>query len=123
MAAKRLRDAVADAAGTADHQNLRAAEIAFVHRMPSLFEPCTLRGRWPAALSIVQRDAMTPRDDRTSFRSLSSLMRMFRSSRSALRQFVTLSGCVSFTTSARSRPQQSPPTFLMNLSDLIIYLT
>ncbi len=32
LAAERLRDAVADAAGAADHQNLLAAEIQFVHR-------------------------------------------------------------------------------------------
>src|ERR1700676_3213842 len=31
---ERLRDAVADAAGAADHQNLLAAEIQLVHRPP-----------------------------------------------------------------------------------------
>ena len=33
--AERLGDAVADAAGAADHENLLAAEIQFVHRAPS----------------------------------------------------------------------------------------
>jgi hypothetical protein len=36
LAAKRLRDAVADPAGAADHQHLPAAEIKFVHRL----RPC-----------------------------------------------------------------------------------
>jgi hypothetical protein len=33
--AERSSDAVADAAGTANHQNLLAAEIQFVHRLAS----------------------------------------------------------------------------------------
>ncbi len=36
-AAKRLRNAVADAATAADHENLLAAEIQFVHRQPRIF--------------------------------------------------------------------------------------
>jgi hypothetical protein len=32
LGTERLRDAVADAAGAAHHQNLLAAEIQFVHR-------------------------------------------------------------------------------------------
>jgi hypothetical protein len=32
--AERLRDAVADPARSADYQNLFAAEIQFVHRLP-----------------------------------------------------------------------------------------
>jgi hypothetical protein len=44
--AKRLRNAVADPAGAANHENLLAAEIQFVHRIDPVFLRDHSRRRW-----------------------------------------------------------------------------
>src|SRR6185312_6677760 len=50
MATEGLRDPVADAAGTADHQHLLTAEIEFVHRALPAFELCP--GFWARLLTL-----------------------------------------------------------------------
>jgi hypothetical protein len=74
VAAECLRDAVADATGAANHENLLSAEIQFVHRPRSFWLRLTLWGSVPA-LSILQRTTSSASISRPTSNSSAARLR------------------------------------------------